>query len=376
MDNIVIKPVETKKDLKDFIMVPFSVYNDDPNWVAPLIIERKEHFSNKNPFYEHSKVQLFLAMRGDECIGRISAHIDYLYIKQHNQNCGFFGFIEAIDDIEVFKKLLHTAEEWLKKEGMEYIIGPMNFSTNDEVGLLIEGYHIPPSVMMGHAKPYYKEHIEALGYKKEKDLNCYTIDFNQEFSLMENLAEKTKNKIEVRPVSKKDLQGTAQLLKDIFNDSWTNNWGYIPFTDKEFYYIVKQLKHVVEEDFVNIAYYEGEPAGMYVLIPNLNDIIKDLNGKLTPIGLIKLIYRLKKRKYTFFRGALLGVRRKYHKNILATAIVSNLILNMQKICLATGIKHIDVSWVLEDNKGVVDLLVKVGNATLDKIYRVYGKPII
>lgn len=376
MDSVIVKPVETKDEMKQFIKLPFDIYKGDEAWVPPLILERKEHFSKKNPFFEHAKVQFFLAFKNGECVGRITAHIDYLYIEQHNEKCGFFGFIEGVDDIEVFRQLLNTAEEWLKKEGMEHVIGPMSFSTNDEVGLLIDSFDIPPTFMLSHAKPYYKEHIEALGYKKEKDLNCYYINLDQDLPLMENLVEKTKSKIEVKPVDKSKVYETSKLLKEIFNDSWKNNWGYIPFTDNEFYYLVKQLKHIVEKDFVNVAYYKGEPAGMYVLFPDLNEIIKDFNGRLTPINIIKFLYRLKQRRYSIFRAALLGVRSKYHQNMLATALISHLILNMKKNCLSIGIKYLDVSWVLEDNKGVIDLLVKLGNAKMYKTFRVYGKSLV
>jgi hypothetical protein len=373
MKNLIIKEVSTSKDLQDFIKVPFSIYKDDPHWVAPLIIERKDHFSPKNPFFEHSKVQFFLALRDNKCVGRISAHIDYLYIEQHNQKCGFFGFIEAIDDMDVFRELFKTAEEWLKKEGMEYVIGPMNFSTNDDAGLLIEGFETPPSIMMGHAKPYYRQHIENLGYKKEKDLKCYIIDLEQEVPLfMQKIIDRTKHKIEIKQINKKDLYGTCQLLKDIFNDSWANNWGFIPFTEKEFYHIAKQLIYLIEDDFANIAYYEGKPVGMAVLLPNLNEIMKDLNGHLTPVGLFKILYRLKKRKYRLLRAVLLGVKKSFQKNIVASAIVSHLIVTLKNTCHKKGFRYLDVSWVLEDNTGIIDI-VELGGGKLYKVYRVYGK---
>ncbi|MDY6820063.1 MAG: N-acetyltransferase [Deferribacterota bacterium] len=373
MEDILIKPVENKRDLMTFIKLPFAIYRDDPYWVPPLILERKEHFSVKNPFFEHAKVQFFLAFHKNRCVGRIGAHIDYLYIEQHKEKCGFFSFLEAIDDIDVFRRLLMTAEEWVKNEGMEHIMGPFNFSTNDEVGLLVKGFDSSPSFMMGHAKPYYAEYLEMLGYSKEKDLNCYILDLTEKLSpFMIRLIEKTKEKIEVKPVNKKELKGASKMLMDMFNDSWTNNWGFIPFTENEFYYIAKQLKNVIEDDFALVAYYNGFPSGMLINFPNLNEIIKDLNGHLFPLGFLKILYRLKLRKYELLRGALLGVRRRYHKNILATALISHLLKSTQEVFKKKGFRYLDASWVLEDNKGINDL-ISLGHSELFKVYRVYGK---
>lgn len=373
MSKVVIKPVETKKDLMQFIKLPFFIYKDDHSWVPPLIIERKEHLSEKNPFFKHAKVQFFLAIKDDKPVGRISAHIDYLYIEHHKHKCGFFGFIEGVDDREVFKQLLNTAEEWVKNEGMQEIMGPFSFSTNDEVGLLIRGFDIPPTFMLSHSKPYYSTHLEALGYTKRKDLNCYMIDIDKEMPpFMKKTLEKTEKHIEIKSINTKELKGASQLLGDIFNDSWTNNWGFIPFTKDEIYNFGKYLKYIVEDDFANVAYYKGEPAGVIVVLPNLNEIIKDLNGKLFPTGIFKIFRKLRKRKYTILRAVLLGVRRKYHKNLLASAIVFHLIKKIQDVCLAKGLRYVDVSWVLEDNEGIIDL-VTIGGGELYKVYRIYGK---
>ncbi len=373
MENIEIKTVSNKKDLMNFIKVPFRIYKDDPYWIPPLIYERKEHFSKKNPFFEHAKVAFFIAKKNNCYVGRITAHIDYLYIKQYNRQCGFFGFLDAIDDFNVFKKLFEAAEEWVKKEGMQYIMGPFSFSTNDECGLLVDGFASAPTIMLGHAKPYYAKYVEQLGYTKEKDLYGYLLDSERDLPLfMKKMVEKTEGKIVVKPINKKDLKTSTELLRDIFNDSWTNNWGFIPFTEEEFYYVGKNLNLIVDNDFVNVAYYKGEPAGMIVYLPNLNEIIKDLNGRLFPFGILKIIYRLKYKQQKLARGVLLGVRRKYHKNILATAIVSHMIKRMQDISKRKGVSTLDISWVLEDNKGITEL-VERGNGTLYKIFRIYGK---
>jgi hypothetical protein len=373
MENIEIKTVLNKRDLRDFVKVPFHVYKDDPYWIPPLIYERMEHFSKKNPFFEHAKVAYFIAKKNNNYVGRITAHVDYLYIKQYNRQCGFFGFLDAIDDFNVFYKLFEAAEEWLKNEGMKYIMGPFSFSTNDECGLLVEGFTSSPTIMLGHAKPYYAEHVEKLGYSKEKDLYGYLLDCERELPVfMKKMVEKTATTIEVRSIDKSDLKGSAELLRSIFNDSWTNNWGFIPFTKNEFYYIAKQLSLIIDDDFANVAYYKGEPAGMIVYLPNLNEIIKDLNGRLFPFGILKIIYRLKFKQQKLARGVLLGVRRKYHKNILATAIVSHMIKKMQEISKRKGVSTLDISWVLEDNKGITEL-VERGNGTLYKVFRIYEK---
>jgi GNAT superfamily N-acetyltransferase len=255
-------------------------------------------------------------------------------------------------------------------------MGPFSFSINDECGLLIDGFASSPTIMMGHAKPYYAKYVEQLGYTKEKDLYGYLLDLEKDLPLfMTKMIEKTRNKIVVKSINKRDLKTYAELLRNIFNDSWTNNWGFLPFTEKEFYYIGKNLKLIIDDDFVNIAYYNGEPAGMIVYLPNLNEIIKDLNGHLFPIGFLKILYRLKCQRLKLARGVLLGVRRKYHRNVLATAIVSHMINRMQEISKRKGVSTLDISWVLEDNRGITEL-VKRGNGTLYKIFRIYGKSLL
>ena len=376
MESIEITTVSSASDLVKFVKVPFYVYKDDPYWVPPLIFERKEHLSKNNPFFEHAKAQYFIAFRNNMPAGRISAHIDYLYIKQHKIPCGFFGFLDAIDDIGVFRKLLEAAENWLKNEGMSYIMGPFSFSINDECGLLVKGFTSSPTIMAGFAKPYYSIYIEELGYTKEKDLHGYLLDAERDLPLfMKRMIEKTKDKIIVKSINKRDFNTYTELLRNIFNDSWTNNWGFVPFTENEFRYVAKQLKHIVEDDFVNIAYYQGEPAGMIVYLPNINEIIKDLNGRLFPIGFLKILYRLKFKRLKLARGILLGVRRQYHKNILATAIVSHMIKRMQDVSIRKGVSTLDISWVLEDNKGITEL-VERGNGMLYKVFRIYGKKLI
>lgn len=376
MEKIEIKAISSSSDLNKFIKIPFYVYKDDPYWIPPLIFERKKHFSKENPFFEHAKVQYFIALKDDMPVGRICAHIDYLYIEQHKRSCGFFGFLDAIDDIDVFRKLFEAAEHWVKNEGMNYIMGPFSFSINDECGLLVEGFTSSPTIMLGHARPYYSQYIEALGYTKEKDLYAYLLDLERDLPpFMKRMIDKTKDKIIVKSINKKDFNIHTELLRTIFNDSWTNNWGFVPFTENEFKYIAKQLKLITEDDFANIAYYQGEPAGMIVYLPNLNEIIKDLHGHLFPLGFLKILYRLKFKRLELARGILLGVRRKYHKNMLATAIVSHMIKKMQDVSKRKGVRTLDISWVLEDNKGITEL-VERGNGRVYKVFRIYGKKLI
>ncbi len=308
-----ITPVEGSKAMAEFIRLPWSIYQQDPMWVPPLILERQQHLSKKNPFFEHARWQAWLAMDGDRPVGRISAQIDQLYLERYPEKCGYFGMLEAIDDPAVFAILLETAEKWLNKQGMNEIRGPFNLSINEECGLLVEGFDTPPSVMMGHARPYYAAHIENQGYTQAKQLLAYLI--HPEFkipALMTRLVRIANKAATVRPLRRKKIKEELEIMRDIFNDAWSENWGFVPFTAAEFQEIGRNLLMLVRDDFVQIAEIDGEPAAMIVTLPNVNEAIADLDGKLFPSGWLKLLWRLKVKYPGSARIALMGVRKCYH----------------------------------------------------------------
>lgn len=374
--TIEIREVLSSSDLKTFISVPWSLYGEDPNWVPPLKIERKEALSSKSPYFQHARWKAWVACRGGKAIGRISAQIDDLYLETHDAQTGFFGLVEAPDDPGVFAALFDTAEAWLKEQGMRTVLGPFNLGINQELGCLVEGFDSPPFFMMGHSRPYYDASIKSRGYEKAQDVLAYDLTEGM-FSMPEgimNLVKRMSGKMTVRRVNRKDAVAELDILRDIFNDAWANNWGFVPFTREEFQAVGKEIFMIVPADFTWIAETEGEPAAFIVMIPNLNEIISDLNGRLLPFGWAKLLWRLKVRSPKSGRIALMGVRQKYQNTrlgpVLAFAIIQALIAPGTK----RKMNRIEMSWILEQNQGVRSIIEKVGGV-VSKRYRMYQKEI-
>ena len=368
-----ITPVSGKKALEQFIRLPWSLYRDDPAWVPPLLFERRQHLSNKNPFFEHARWRAWLAWRGSQPIGRITAQIDQLYLDRHHQRVGYFGMLEAIDDPEVFAQLLHTAETWLHEHGMEQIQGPFNLSINEECGLLVEGFETPPSLMMGHAQPYYAPRIEAQSYAPAKDLLAYHVrpDFKAP-NVMTGIIRRTQQQATIRPLRRKQLDKELAIMRDIFNDAWSENWGFVPFTEEEFKEIGKNLLLLVDDDFVQIAEIEGEPVAMIVALPNINEIVTDLNGRLLPFGWLKLLWRLKVNYPRSARVALMGVRKQYHHSRLGPGLAFLVIDAVRQALSRRGITDVEMSWILEDNSGMRNIIETIGGIAY-KRYRIYQK---
>ena len=286
--DISVRPVSGKADLKAFLDVPFGLYRKDPNWVAPLYLERFEHFDpRKNPYFKHAEVALFLAFRGDRPVGRISAQICRLRSPRYQDGAGQFGFLEAENDPAVFRALIDAAAGWLKQRGMTAMQGPFNFSINDEMGLLIDGFGTPPSMMMGHALPYYAERLDALGFAKAKDVIAYDYETSGEIprTLKVAYARALANPdVTVRPLDKKKLMQELEIIVSISNDAWSENWGFVPWTQEEMTALGNNLKMLVTGDYIAIAEYKGKPAAMAVSLPNINEWIQGLGGKLLPFG--------------------------------------------------------------------------------------------
>ena len=259
--SIRVAEANTAAERDAFLRVPHLVFADDPNWIAPLDLERKEHLDPaKNPYFQHSEVQLFVAYEGDKPVGRISAQIDRLRLEHHPDATGQFGFLDAVDDPAVFAGLLAAAEAWLRRKSLVAVRGPFNFSINDEMGLLVSGFETPPSMMMGHAMPYYARHLEDLGYDKAKDVLAYDYDGSRPMPrAMQAMVDKIKGtgEMSVRPLSKKHLDRDIAIIIDIFNDAWSENWDFVPMTHAEVAALGKNLKLLVSEEYIAIAIYKG-----------------------------------------------------------------------------------------------------------------------
>lgn len=376
MSAITIRPVLTKADKLDFLKLPFSIFADDKNWIAPLFFERLEHLDeNKNPYFKHAAAQLFLAERNGKPIGRISAQIDQLHIDRYNDACGQFGFLDAHDDPEIFSALFAAAENWLRQKGMKKIEGPFSFSINDESGLLIEGFGTPPNMMMGHSRPFYEKHVENNGFKKSKDLLAYLRKLDD--ALPPDLERRYKwaaksADLEFRPLNKSQIKSEIQTIMSIFNDAWKNNWNYVPFTEAELQMLATNLKLLVHKNSVQIASYKGQSAAFIVAMPNLNEWFQGLNGRLLPRGLPRLLGKLITKKASSFRIPLMGVRQEFQDSAIGSALSYGLIKKIHEFHAPRGVKEIELSWILEDNERMKKLIESVG-AKVYKTYRVYQK---
>ena len=373
---ITVRPVSGKAGHKTFLDVPFALYRDDPHWVPPLYVERLEHLDpKKNPYFEHADAQLFVAEQSGRPAGRISAQWDRLRNDQHGDGAGQFGFLEAPDDPAVFSALFAAAENWLKDRGAARVQGPFNFSINDEMGCLIKGFDTPPSMMMGHGRPYYPTRIEEQGFTKAKDVFAYDLTSDTELPRpMKAMFERAlaSPDIAIRPLDKKHLERDLDIIFDIFNDAWSQNWGFVPFTRAEMTALGKNLKFLVKGEYIAIASLRGKPAAMAVTLPNINDWIRDLNGRLMPLGIVKLLWRMLSAPPRSLRMPLMGVKRKYHSTPIGSALALGVIETLRQYHLKRGAKGGELSWILEDNIAMRRIIEAIG-ATPYKTYRIYEK---
>jgi hypothetical protein len=371
-----IKPIASKAQLTDFIRVPHSLYGDDPNWIPPLDFERREALSPKHPFNLHAQWQGFVAYENGKPVGRITAQIDQLHLERNDAQTGFFGMIEGADDPALFAALTDAAETWLRERGMKRILGPFNLNVNQEVGLLVDGFDTPPYFLMGHARPYYHTHLEACGYLGCQDMLAYLTPSDYEKpKLFHRQLKRTLREITVRPLDRKNKDQELEAIRDIFNDAWSENWNFVPFTREEFAAVGSELMLLVPEDFVIIAEHQGEPVAFIVLVPNLNEAIRDLGGKLLPFGWLKLLWRVKVKLPKTARVPLMGVKKRYHNTPLGPGIAMAVISAVQESALKRGLGMVETSWILEDNAGMRSIMELIGG-TVSKRYRMYEKALV
>jgi hypothetical protein len=371
--TISIEAVNDARDLDDFIRVPWSIFEGDPNWVPPLLMERKEALSQKHAVFNHLDWQGWVAYRGSNPVGRISAQIDRLHIERYGDATGFFGFLDARDDDALFRALFDTAESWLRERGMRRVRGPFSLNINQEVGLLVEGFDTPPYFMMGHAHPYYGVAIERLDYRKAIDMFAYLISAHfKPPPFIEALIKRLRTRISVRALRRKQLDDDLETVREIFNDAWSDNWGFVPFTREEFRAIGREMLMLVPEEFIQIAEMDGEAVAFIVILPNVNEAIADLNGRLLPLGWIKLLHRLKLKFPATARIPLMGVRKRLHHTRLGPGLAMSVVLALQPPALRRGVEEVEMSWILEDNEGMKNIAESLGGY-VSKRYRVYEK---
>jgi hypothetical protein len=358
--------------LRPFLDVVDYIYRDDPKHVRPLDMMLKEQLSDKNPFFEHAEGTVFTAHRNGFCVGRCTAQIDRAHLARYRDDVGFFGFFDTIDDEEVARALIDSAKRWLKDRGMKRIRGPLSLSTNEMLGCLIDGFDVPPMFLMPHHLRYQGGLIEKTGLEKAKDFYAWRYEVGD----LPRRADKASRDIEALPevsarhVDMKNLQGDVRIVMEIFNDAWSDNWGFVPLTNSELTQMAKDFKLILLPQLTYIAYVEGEPAAVSLALPNLNESIADLNGKLLPTGFAKLVYRTKFQHPKTARLVILGIRKKFRNVRKYAALSAYLYAKMNESGKRLGIEWGELSWTLEDN-GPVNAGIKMMGGKIYKKYRVY-----
>lgn len=373
--NVEIIKVDNKKLKKTFIDLPHTLYKGDPNYVPELYLSMKDLLSEeKNPFFKHSEVELFLASNGDKWVGRIAAIHNRRYNEYHDSNIGFFGFFDSIDDQEVANQLLDTATQWVKNKGLDEIHGPTNFTTNDTAGLLVDGFDAPPVFQMTYNKRFYPQLVSNYGFTKEMDLFAYFIPTQgvneKSLKLLSIMQERLKNQgITFRTMTKKSMKNDLANIKKIYRSAWEKNWGFVPPTDEEYDHLAEGLKLLIDFRYLFIAEKNGEMIGFGAGVPDVNEIIINFKkGRLLPFNIFKLLFGKKNTKV--IRIILLGVLEQYRKSGIAGVFFGNFI----KAARENGLKGGEASWVLENNVEMVKAAENL-NGQRYRTYRIYSKKI-
>jgi GNAT superfamily N-acetyltransferase len=376
MASVSIRPVRTRRELKRFVKVPFRLHRDQPQWVAPLIFERMEFLDRKkNPWFEHGEAEYFLAERDGKAVGRISAHIDRRWDSYQGGSDAMFGFFESSNDPEVAAALLGAAAEWAQGKGRGRILGPMDFTTNDEIGILIEGYERRPMILEPWHPPHYRELIEAEGFAKAMDVQMWELQFGdlkegERFDpSIHEAAEKglREEGIAIRNMRKREMADEVRRFMDVYNEAWGDNWGFVPITDAEVEFQAKNLKQVIAENWAFMAEKDGEVVGAALTLPDINQVMAKLNGRLLPFGWLKFL--LGKRKIDQLRVFALGVKHEYRHSGVAAGLY---LKHLEEAAVPGGIAGGEMGWILETNEPMNRAMEGMGGTVVKK-YRIYEK---
>jgi GNAT superfamily N-acetyltransferase len=367
-----IREVKTEADLRRFIDLPSSIYRGYPLYVPQLRKELKDQFSPvKNPFFRHAEASYYLAEKDGAVAGRVASVINRRHAEFHNDDdAGFFGFFESVDDPAVASALLDAVAADLKAKGMKVMRGPMNFSTNEECGFLLEGYEERPMLMTPYNPPYYHALMEACNMEKSKDLYAYIKDIPRELpEKIRRVADIAgKRGITVRPVDKSRFRDEMLVFREVYNDAWEHNWGFIPLTDAEIFYLGERLKQIAVPELTLVAEDKGTPVGFLGMVPDFNVVLKAMNGRLNPLSILKGLYY--SRKITDLRLLLLGIKKAYRNKGVDALMLAKAFEGIRK--KGDQYRRVEFSWILEDNIPVQRLVEMIGGS-LYKRYRIYEK---
>ena len=360
---------------REFLNLADYLYQSDPNFVRPLDFDLKMQLDpKKNPFFEHGEGIMILARKNGRVVGRMTAQIDREHLARYQDSTGFFGFFDTTNDPEVASALLREGERWLRSKGMTRVMGPLSLSINEEMGCLVEGFDTPPYLMMPHHLPYQGALIEGAGYTKTKDLYAW----NYKVGPLNSRVKKAMTdvlampEITVRPVSKKRLEDDVQIVVDIFNDAWGDNWGFVPFTRNEVKKMAEDFALILEPELTCLVFVNGEPAAMAITLPNINDWIAGLDGKLLPFGWAKLAWNLFAKPPQSVRMPLMGLRKTYHGTATGAVLSMAVIARVRNYHVGRGTTKGEASWILEDNMPMRRMIETFGGKPY-KTYRVYEK---
>lgn len=371
--DVSVEPARTPRERDQFVKFQWEIYADDPHWVAPLYMERRDFVDPaRHPFFGHGHVELFLARRYGQVVGRIAAIEDPRYNEFHGTRVGHFGLFECIDDQEVAQALFDAAAAWLKARGLTSMDGPIDYSSNYQIGLLVEGFDQDPYVMMPYNPRWYETLIERAGFEKVKDLWAWSLDVankdpDPKFA---RVADKIRQRegIVVRPADLKNFEREVEVLKKVYNAAWEKNWGFVPFTDAEFAHLAKEMKAIVKPDLILIAEVKGEPVAFAMTLPDANQVLKHVKGRLFPTGLFKALYY--GNKIDRARLVILGIVEGYRRRGLDAILT----LETLRAGRRNGVRQGEISWTLEDNQ-LINRAIESFGGVRSKVYRVYGRPL-
>lgn len=361
----------------DFLSVVDDIFRGDPAYVRPLDMDVGDRLSKaKNPLFDHAEAAAWVAYRGGRPVGRVSATIDHLHLQRYDDDAGFFGFFDTLDDQEVADALLAQAENWLRARGMKRMRGPFSLTINEESGCLVDGFDTPPMIMMGHHRPYQGARIEGAGLAKVKDLYAWSYDVGSvpPRALRAHRQIRELPEVSVRPIDMSRFEQDVRTLMEVYNDAWSDNWGFVQATDRELQKTAQDLKLIAMPEITRLVFIDGEPAAVALGLPNLNELIRGLNGSLLPFGFTRLLWRLRVRGPRSGRLVILGIRKKWRNVRRYAGLSAFLYVEMNQASHLLGMRRAELSWTLDDN-APINVGIRMMGGRVYKTYRIYEKAI-
>lgn len=372
---ITIEPVTKARQWADYHQLCRELYATDSAWIEPLHQSMQARWHQKNPWFQWAKGILWLARQDGKVVGSISAQADLRLANRPGGGVGYFGQFECVDDTDVAKALVKQAVDWLGQQGLDWAKGPFDLHINESCGLLVKGFETPPMLMMPHHRPYYRDLLEAAGFEPEMRLLAYRIEPNFEApKAMQRLQRRHGESLTTRRLNVACYCEEIEVLRELFNDAWQSNWGFVPFSKEEFQTVGRELRPILKASYTSIAMLDNEPVGFLIALPNINELIRDFQGRLLPSNWVKLLWRLKRDAATTARVPLMGVKSRFHGTPMGALIAFSMIDAVRWRLHENGIREVEMSWILETNAGMNGLIEAMGGDCY-KEYQMYRQPL-